>query len=129
MACDAENYIFAKKIDFYYWNENQKVFLSLRMKGLQSLQWSLEDYFALWKKLLPACSKDYLWKENSKCLEDCSNISFKRICWTSHGRSLVRLKWAFHYPFNWIWFLEIKKLYNVITKNLTFSTHWNKFSF
>ena len=34
MACEAENYIFAEKIDFCYWNENQKAFLSLRMKRI-----------------------------------------------------------------------------------------------
>ena len=28
---------------------------------------------------------------------------------------------ALHYPFNWIRFLEINKLYNIITKKLIFS--------
>ena len=35
----------------------------------------------------------------------------------------VGLKRALHYPFNWIRFLEINKLCNVIAKNLTFSAN------
>ena len=33
------------------------------------------------------------------------------------------IKRALHYPFNWIPFLQIKKLCNVIAKNLTFLTN------
>ena len=33
------------------------------------------------------------------------------------------VKRALHYPFNWIRFLEMNKLCNVIAKNLTFSTN------
>ena len=36
--------------------------------------------------------------------------------------------WALHYPLNWILFLEINKLYNVITEDWSFSTNRNLIS-
>ena len=36
---------------------------------------------------------------------------------------MILLMRELHYPFNWIRFLEINKLCNVIAKNLTFSTN------
>ena len=38
------------------------------------------------------------------------------------------LKRALHYPINWIRFLEINNLCNVIAKNLAFSTNWKLIS-
>ena len=46
-----------------------------------------------------------------------------------HGAFLFPiLKGALHYPFNWIRFLEINKLCNLMAKNLTFSTNRKLFS-
>ena len=53
-----------------------------------------------------------------------------QICWHLQRKNpffcevYFELKRALHYPFNWIRFLEINKLCNVIVKNLTFSTNW-----
>ena len=48
------------------------------------------------------------------------DFSFTTLVGTSQHHIIKR---ALHYPFNWIRFLEINKLCNVIAENLTFSTN------
>ena len=66
-------------------------------------------------------------------LKNLANFTGKHLFWNHYLMKLQalkgcnfikkRLKRALHYPFNWIRFLEINKLCNVIDENLTFSTN------
>ena len=66
----------------------------------------------------------YIWKAK-KLTQKISYFQRLKLKVVSR-RSLKRR--ALNYPFNWIQFLEINKLCDVIAKNLTFSTNWKLIS-
>ena len=122
--------VIAKEYHWAYIFEKQSCKVSLLIFLIQAF------FFSYWSIVFYICSKVPCHRNTgiamnsrvpsgkSKSVGFKSFISFLNLITCSQSFLLeVSLKRALQYPFNWIRFLEINKLCNVIAENLTFSTN------